>query len=120
MYLETAEYIIKSSFWNPFWGDKLDYEVAEKMLNITTNQGLRTGIKHFQRALNLYEGINIKEDGLMGRNTYGAYKKVTDRVEGLLSLIKYLDVLQGYRYIRIIENDKSQKAFTRGWSKRLR
>lgn len=120
MTLETAECIIKKAFWDKFWGDKLDYEVAEKMLNLTTNQGLRTGIKHFQRALNLYEGINIKRDGLMGYDTYGAYKKVTDRAEGLLSLLKYLNVLQGYRYIRIIENDASQKAFTRGWTRRLK
>lgn len=52
--VETAEFIYKTKFWNPMWGDKIKIqEVANSIYNDEVNMGSGSGIKIISEAAGL-------------------------------------------------------------------
>ena len=116
--LSLAESIIKKRYWDKFNGDLMPYDIAEKMLNIGTNMGVGTASKMLQNILVIY-GQDIKVNGVFGTNSIKALNNVANRVDGIMAIVKYLNALQGARYLAIVESNHSQRVFLKGWTKRL-
>lgn len=113
----------KVNFWDIFKGDQiLSQQVAEEVFDTGVNMGVRFGIKILQRALNLLNRNqqswpNIAVDGICGSGTLNTLNLCLQKDEQILLVI--LNVLQGMRYIEIMENDPSQTRFCRGWFSRV-
>jgi lysozyme family protein len=126
MPLSIAEKIYYSDYWQP---NKLDevaawYEAAAiEMFDIGVNMGIGTASRFLQRAINIlnrnqamYE--NIVVDGKIGAKTLAALHKLKSDADKAC-LVKVLNIMQGARYIDIMERRESQEVFARGWFKRV-
>jgi len=114
----------KKEYWNKIKGDQLkDQKIANKVFDVAVNMGIRTSIKFLQKGLNLLNRNqknyqNIKVDGIIGDKTLqalGYYLKNDKNVH----LLKIINILQGKRYIDIVERNRTQQRFIRGWLKRV-
>ncbi len=124
---ELQKYIrnfYKAEFWDKFWGDKQSSQnIANELFDTSILCGPGTAIGFLQVALNvLNKGgklyPEISEDGNYGMNTNNsiiAYLKKDD--ENLL--LKILNVLLGYHFIKLSRNKETQEDFIRGWFKRV-
>jgi len=116
---ELVKGFYKESYWNKIKGDEINPKLAEELFDTSVNMGLGTGVKFLQHALNVLnrdESLysDIKEDGGFGNATLAALDSYLsiDKVE---LLIKIMNILQGYRYIQIMDIYPEQEAFARGW-----
>lgn len=127
--LQTAvESFYKANFWDPWWGDQVSafsHECATEVFDTGVNMGVKHGVKFLQRALNLMNRAehlfnDLTVDGIMGPNTLkGLELVVGEGDDSVAALWTWMNVLQGMRYIEIMERDDSQESFARGWSKRV-
>lgn len=67
-----------------------------------------------QRAYNLLSVEELKVDGIIGSKTIAAINTCPYQFE----ILQLLNILQGKKYIKIAENNNTQKKFLRGWLKR--
>lgn len=119
--LSLAESIIKKRYWDKFNGDLMPYEVAEKMLNIGANMGVGTAAKMLQKILVIY-GQDLGKsgvDGAFGGDSIKALNNVAKNKDSITAIVKYLNAMQGMRYLNIVEANHSQRVFLKGWTKRL-
>ena len=98
-------------------------EVTQTMFDNAVNMGIGTSVKFLQKALNilnrngsLYSDISI--DGGFGTNTMNALNSYLSQ-DKPIHLLKLINILQGCRYINIVDNKPSQERFIRGWMKRV-
>lgn len=114
----------KKNYWDKIKGDELiDQKIANKVFDVAVNMGIGTSIKFLQTGLNilnrcqkLYQNISI--DGKIGNKTIEALKYYL-RNDKNIHLLKIINILQGNKYIRIVQNNKTQDKFIRGWLKRV-
>lgn len=114
----------RRTFWDPLQGDVLpDQAIATELFDSAVNMGITRATEFLQRALNvlnrdgkLYADLVV--DGDLGPRTLAALRAYlkTDKA-GLL--LKILNVLQGARYIQLMDQSPGQEAFARGWFKRV-
>jgi len=108
-----------NNYWKKFKGDKLDYDIAEELLEQSVVLGTwKTAGKNLQTALNLlnlngklFEDLVV--DGLVGRKTLAAVKKVNKR--------RLLTVLNGIEFCRFKESmeNRPMNEIFRGWFDRV-
>jgi len=112
------------NYWNKIKGDKLlDQKIADKVFDIAVNMGIGTSIKFLQTGLNILNRgqrnyQNIVVDGKIGNKTLEALKYYL-RNDKNIHLLKIINILQGNKYIRIVQNNGTQQKFIRGWLKRV-
>lgn len=101
---------------------EINSAVAEELFDTGVNQGPATASKFLQKALNLLNRggklyADIAEDGVIGRGTLAALTsfKAARGSDGIIVLLKVLNILQGYRYIEIASKNPSQEEFIYGW-----
>lgn len=97
-------------FWKKIKGDYLPYDIAIKVYDMAVNLGVKTAVKILQRATNVIRKTQITTDGIIGNQTINAVQDCREDV-----LLKLLNILQGMRYVNIIESNHSQKKFINGW-----
>jgi lysozyme family protein len=107
-------------YWNNYWhAIKLplvnNEAIAFEIFECCVNTGLRTSAMIVQRGLN-YLGYNLLIDGKVGPVTLKAINEYVYPD----ALLKVLNCLQFLKYLEIVENDATQKAFARGWLKRIK
>jgi lysozyme family protein len=102
-----AKAVFRKLFWNRILGDRIENQyVAEIFFDGVVNHG--RGIHLMQQVL------NVKQDGIVGEITLGAINKS-----------KPAEIYTSYKAVRnkyyhqLVENDKSQKDFLKGWMVRL-
>jgi len=112
----------RSNFYNPMWED-LPYLLAEELFDNAVNMGMLKSVEFLQRSLNVLNRngrsyVDLKVDGAYGRITHQTINSFlkNDQIELLL---KYINVLQGYHYISIMERNATQQTFARGWFNRV-
>lgn len=115
----TSEYVVKPGFAKVA---EINSAVAEELFDTGVNQGPATASKFLQKALNLLNRggklyADIAEDGVIGRGTLAALTsfKAARGSDGIIVLLKVLNILQGYRYIEIASKNPSQEEFIYGW-----
>lgn len=115
-----AEYVTKPRF------DQiaiLSPVLAEELFDTGVNCGVGFAKPLIQRALNLLNqnGMggwpDLVVDGVLGSKTTDALKiyLVKRGVQGEAVLLKILNIMQGQRYIEIVERNPTQEAFFYGW-----
>ena len=123
IFLLVKEYY-RTEYWDKIKGDKLqNQKIADKVFDVAVNMGKNTSIKFLQKGLNLLNRNqknykNIKVDGIIGNKTLEALKYYLKN-DSYIYLLKIINILQGNKYIKIVENNKSQEKFIRGWLKRI-
>jgi lysozyme family protein len=119
-------------FWNNLSLDAIDeQEIAVEIFDTAVNQGLNTGARFFQHALNLlnnngrYYG-ELEPDGDIGSDTVQAYNAymLTKNIPGrsrernIRTLLKVMNWLQLQKYIEICESRPDQEVYLYGWINR--
>lgn len=115
-------------YWTQYFIDpgfdqiaSFDLMIAEELTDTGVNMGPTTASKMLQRALNLLnrqgkDWPDLVTDGKIGRMTLAALQQLlSKRPNGREVLLKLLNILQGMRYIEIVEKDPSQETFMFGW-----
>ena len=113
--VEDAKKIYRQNYWSIIKLDQIkDDSIAIKAFDIAVNMGTGTAIRLLQKAYNILNQETITVDGIVGPQTLSAINNYKHKKD----LFHLLNVLQARRYIKIVENDESQKRFIRGWLKR--
>jgi len=110
--LEKAKEIYQEGYWEY---EDLPARIGIECFDQAVNFGLHTANKHLQMAVNCFRENEIDIDGIMGPNTAVAVNECEHPGE----IIKIMNILQGERYVKLALSDSSQKAFIRGWLKRV-
>lgn len=113
----------RAEFWDVYSADSLPHALAAEIFEQAVNLGNGAATRNIQRACNcLNRGgrlfANLAVDGGFGKMTLYAVTVLVNTGEGEV-LTKVLNVLQGYRYVEIMERDESQERFARGWFGRV-
>lgn len=112
----------KLLYWDSLSLDILkNQEIKNELYDTGVNMGIGTAGRFFQRVLNalnknqlLFPDLEV--DGKIGPRTIAACNAMTDSDQKLV--YKFLNHLQGARYIEITENNHTQEKFIRSWGSR--
>lgn len=99
---------------------KCSDKVASELCDTGVNMGTGVACKMLQRSLNaLTEGPLLVVDGDIGPTTLNTLMNFLGKRggDGEAVLLKCLNILQGYRYIEIVEGRPASKQFIFGWIK---
>jgi len=123
--LDHAKTIYKKGYWDVIKADSLPDPLNLILFDVAVNHGPGTAIKLLQQSLNsiLKVSSSLAVDGIMGPKTIAAVKDVISMDHNMWlqpnALVRYLciDVLMNRveLYTSIIEKDKSQERFFKGW-----
>jgi lysozyme family protein len=119
--LALAKEIYKKSYWDVNSLDKINNQtIANELFDTGINMGIGIASRFLQRALNytnrnqiLYRDISI--DGNVGPATL----HMINNHPNITLVLKVLNVLQGSRYIEIIERAPAQERFVMSWFSRV-
>ena len=111
----------KAIYWRDFYralklDEITDEQIALEVFDTAVNCGTTTAVRIAQKALN-FLGEHMDCDGKMGPLTIEKLNRWSERDPE--SLHKALNGYQFARYAAIIEADKVQGKFGRGWLKRI-
>ncbi|HMA60159.1 MAG TPA: glycosyl hydrolase 108 family protein [Halanaerobiales bacterium] len=114
--LQTAKGIYYQEYWlEPGFNKIKEYTIACELFEQGVNLGPHEAVKNFQKSIN-YACRNVLEvDGIIGAKTLTTYKKCSNKNE----IYVLLNVFQAQKYISIVKNNPSQRAFLKGWLKRV-
>ena len=116
--LDQAAEIYRRDYWEPLRLDDVKYQViATECLDTAVNCGEGTEARIIQRAINLtnYPAPDITVDGKLGPLTVAAINKHRRPA----ALYKMLNVLQGMRYVNIIEANPKLEKYVNSWMSRI-
>ena len=113
--------LYKAEYWDRIRGDRIESQmIAEELFDTFVNTGIRA--QFLQRALNLLnrnQGLypDIPVDGVPGPGTLAALEACLKSRSPTL-IYNVMNILQGARYVEIMERDRSQEEFV-GWFNRV-
>ncbi|HEY2393879.1 MAG TPA: glycosyl hydrolase 108 family protein [Candidatus Angelobacter sp.] len=113
--LLTAEKIEEDQYWKPMRLDEIGNQaVANKLLDMAVNMGVRQAAVYAQRAVNMLAGsARLAEDGVMGARTLAVVNAVnSDAYEQRLCELS----VAHYRHVAAV--NPAQAVNLRGWLKR--
>lgn len=123
--LDHAKTIYKKGYWDVVKADSLPDPLDLIIFDAAINHGPNAAVKLLQGSLNsiLNVGTSLVVDGIIGPKTLSAVKDIVSMDHNMWlqpnSLVRYLciDVLMNRveLYTSIIENNKSQDKFFKGW-----
>lgn len=114
----------KSEYWDRVHGDDIaEQPIANELFDTGVNCGQGIAVQILQRALNLLNNRaslwpNIAVDGGFGYGTLDALRACLAKGRGK-RLFNAMNILQGMRYIEIMERNESQEEFAGGWLARV-
>lgn len=123
---EMVKTFYRTTFWKAIEGDEIeDQHIANELFDTGVNQGAGTAIRYLQESLNLLnrkpaETPDLEIDGIMGEKTLERLRRTIENERNRPdSLLKLLNLFQGYRYIVRAQQDATQRKFIRGWLTRV-
>lgn len=109
--IDEARAIYKKDYWDANRLNEIeDFNLSEKIFSFAVNCGNRQSIKILQYILNKYCNLEIKEDGILGKETLLAIKYSDIKVllpNLILGYVRY--------YLKIKNNDR----YIEGWVNRI-
>lgn len=114
--------LYKAAYWDGIQGDRIESQmIAEELFDSFVNMGIRA--QFLQRALNLLNRHqqlypDIPVDGIPGPATLAALEACLKSRSPPL-IFNVMNILQGARYVEIMERDPSQEEFV-GWFNRVK
>lgn len=121
--------IYRRLYWDRIgldWVAAVSPEVAAEVFDTGVNMGVGVAVGFLQRVLNVlnrggsdYPDLLI--DNMAGPATAAALRAVIRLrgAEGRDVVLRYLDALQGARYVTLAESRAANETFVFGWAKRL-
>lgn len=122
---ELVKAFYRKKFWNPIRGDELENQhLANELFDTGVNMGVGTVVKFWQESLNLLnrnqrDYPDIAVDGQVGGQTLEATRAYFQKNPKSDSLLKLLNLFQGFRYVELCRKDSVQRKFIHGWLKRV-
>lgn len=113
----------RDQFWNRFLGERIpDQSLADELFDQGVNMGVHKAVDNLQRDCNLLNRSDrtqplfpdLKRDGGLGPTTLEAVNVLISQRDGA-RLVKGMNRLQHGHYVALIESDRTQEAFYRGW-----
>lgn len=111
--IEKVEEIYFNNYYKNNNIDKLPNVLAFSVFDFAVNGGVKRASLTLQKAINK-AGIKIAVDGIIGAETLEAINKLSLKV-----ILKAFHDEQKAFYFRIVNNNKSQVVFLKGWLNRL-
>ena len=106
----------RREFWEKCFCDRLPNSIRTRHFDFSVNGGMRSSTRILQQLANIFCGLGIDEDGLVGPATRTAVGEIAVLDEGIQEV---LDIayrsLQGVHFLNICKGDPSQLKFIRGW-----
>lgn len=119
--LSLAKEIYLQVYWDSIRLDELDSKhVAAELFDTAVNCGHRTAVKMAQRAANFLcpdSSEPLLADGMLGPVTLNALNRLSERYEN--PLLRAMNGEQYIHYRDLVERRPKDRAFSRGWMKRL-
>jgi len=114
--LRTAREIYRCEYWKSIFGDEIDDQhVANKLLDMAVNMGVRQAIVLCQRALNASSTFQLEEDGVLGEQTLAAL----NQCDSALLLIHLREVGEEF-YQQLAAKRPTSEQYLRGWLARAK
>lgn len=114
---DLAKRFYRSRYWLPLQAHQYPTQrLGNIVYQAAVNCGIRTASRWLQRATNASTGSTLRLDGLVGNHTLHAL------FEGLPRIGEIEDTCLAYQrehYLTLVERDKSQERFLRGWMNRI-
>lgn len=111
--LALATKIYEEEYWAPVMGEQIeDQEVANKLLDMAVNQGVKTAIRQIQRVAKTW-GKGIVVDGQFGPKTLAAVNALNQQ-QALIGLRKEWEI----RMETVLEVHPEWESLRDGWTKR--
>jgi lysozyme family protein len=114
--IADAESIYRSDYWK--FDGIVDQRVATKLFDMAVNLGLGTAVKIAQTAVRFTHPESVAADGIFGPLTEAAINGSNNMRPSTDSLLYALAAGCVRRYVTIVENDRLQLVFLRGWIER--
>lgn len=124
---DLAFKIYEGKYWNALKLDeveKLSSLLAEKLCDMAVNLGVMRAAFFLQRCLNVFNQQgkiyqDLKVDGSIGAKSISALQFFLNarKNDGVETLLKALNCLQGEFYISLAEKREKDEAFVYGWLK---
>lgn len=117
-----VEGFYKKQFWDRLRLDALGHQkIAEELFDTAVNMGVSVAGRFLQRSVNLTnrnakDAPDLVVDGRIGAKSLAAFDQSEKNWPNIL---KTLNILQGARYIDIVERNPSQERFFNGWLNRV-
>lgn len=106
----------KQEFWDDMNLDLVnDQPIATELYDTGVNMGVGRSGLFLQRTLNITDEAGLKLDAQIGPKTIA----ILNNSKFTATVLKILNVLQGEKYIEIIEANPSQDKFFRSWFSRV-
>lgn len=120
MPLDLAKLIYRKNYWDALNLDaisNLSYPIAAELFDTGVNMGIGVAAKFIQRGLNVFFGANsVFIDGRIGSVTISYLKQYCeDPKKSAATMLKILNAQQCVRYLDIVESNRNQTRFLRGW-----
>lgn len=119
-----VEEFYRQKYWKPLRGDDISHAgVAGELFDTAINLGKSRAVRILQRCLNalnypdLYGDLTV--DGHIGSVTVAAVNTYAAISAQGSALLAYMNAEQGHHYVEQGLKTRSQRAFTKGWAKRL-
>lgn len=94
-------------------------KIAFELIDTGVNMGVAVAGQFLQRALNVLMPVGLIVDGVVGNATRNALRDFLSlrKDDGEAIVLKALNVLQGARYISLVESNDKDRVFVCGWLK---
>jgi lysozyme family protein len=107
----------KANFWDSMNLDKMkSQDIANELYDTGVNMGYKVGVEFLQRILNAINNPDILVDGDLGTSTLSRCNSLNEADTKIV--VKFLNHLQGAKYLDIVEHNRSQEKFIRSWASR--
>ena len=115
---DNALDLYKEYFWDHYGLENIrDVLIAKKAMDMFVNMRGKVAARAIQSAC-VECGAKIKVDGILGKNSFSAINDLSKFTGSRDILLEAIRDAQRAVYIRIVENDKTQKKFLKGWMRR--
>lgn len=125
MPLSVAEEIYFRKYWHPLRLNSISTispDLSYELFEYGVNSGITRSAKALQIILNVFNKDedyypDLAEDGIIGPVTIGALRSFVEirEKQGLNTLIKAFNCLQGAFYIELARSNKNFETFVYGW-----
>ncbi len=120
MTLKRAGELYKRDFWDPIHlGEFESQATATEIFDTSVNCGVATGGNIVIRLVNIFGPAHYKLNGHVNFEMVEWINKYTRKKTNRTTFYKALNVLQGQRYLQIIENNFRMAKYSNSWFGRV-
>lgn len=118
--LEQAATIYKRDYWTPLHLSELESQgLATEVLDTAVNCGVGTAANMLVELVNIFGPANYKLKGTVNSEQIEWINKYTRKKTNRVTFYKALNVLQGERYLYILQRNNKMMKYSNSWFSRV-